>query len=82
MDMMLWNLILSGLVVIVGWVLREKANELARVTILVNRTREEIAKEYITKADVHHDINRVIDRIDRLDTKIDAFIREQKHATN
>lgn len=82
MDMMLWNLILSGLVVIVGWILREKANELARVTILVNRTREEIAKEYVTKADVHHDINRVIDRIDRLDTKIDAFIREQKHATN
>jgi len=52
------------------------------VTILVNRTREEIAKEYVTKSDVHHDINRVIDRLDRLDTKLDTFIREQKSALN
>jgi len=82
MDMLLWNLILSGVVALVGWVLREKAAELARVTILLNRTREEIAKEYVTKADVHHDINRVIDRLDRLDTKLDTFIREQKSALN
>ena len=80
--MLLWNLILSGVVALVGWVLREKAAELARVTILLNRTREEIAKEYVTKADVHHDINRVIDRLDRLDTKLDTFIREQKSALN
>ena len=82
MDMMLWNLILSGVIALVGWVLREKAAELARVTILLNRTREEIAKEYVTKADVHPDINRIIDRLDRLDNKIDAFIREQKSALN
>jgi len=82
MDMMLWNLILSGVLALVGWILREKAAELSRVTILVNRTREEIAKEYVTKSDVHHDINRVIDRLDRLDTKLDTFIREQKSALN
>lgn len=80
MDLMLWNLILSGFLALVGWVLREKSAELGRITILVNRTREEIAKEYVTKADVHHDINRVIDRLDRLDTKLDTFIREQKNA--
>jgi len=80
MDLMLWNLILSGALALVGWVLREKSAELGRITILVNRTREEIAKEYVTKADVHHDINRVIDRLDRLDTKLDTFIREQKNA--
>ena len=82
MDMMLWNLILSGVIALVGWVLREKAAELGRITILLNRTREEITKEYVTKADVHHDINRIIDRLDRLDNKIDAFIREQKSALN
>ena len=79
---MVWNLILSGVLALVGWILREKAAELSRVTILVNRTREEIAKEYVTKSDVHHDINRVIDRLDRLDTKLDTFIREQKSALN
>lgn len=82
MDMMLWNLVLSGVIALVGWVLREKSAELGRITILLNRTREEIAKEYVTKADVHHDINRIIDRLDRLDNKIDAFIREQKNAVN
>ena len=82
MDLMVWNLILSGVLALVGWILREKAAQLSRVTILVNRTREEIAKEYVTKSDVHHDINRVIDRLDRLDTKLDTFIREQKSALN
>lgn len=57
-----------------GWILREKATELQRITILVNRTREEIAKEYVTKAEVHADINRVLDRIDKLGEKMDRII--------
>jgi len=57
-----------------GWVLREKAAELQRVTILLNRTREEIAKDYVTKAEVHADINRVLDRIDKLGEKLDRII--------
>ena len=48
--------------------------------ILLNRTREEIAKEYVTKMEVHSDINRVLDRIDRLEAKIDAFIKESRSA--
>ena len=59
---------------IVGWVLKEKAAELQRVTILLNRTREEIAKEYVTKAEVHADINRVLDRIDKLGEKLDRML--------
>jgi len=64
-----------------GWVLREKAAELHRVTILLNRTREEIAKEYVTKAEVHADINRVLDRIDKLGEKLDRMleIKNAKH---
>ena len=57
-----------------GWVLRDKAAELQRVTILLNRTREEIAKEYVTKAEVHADINRVLDRIDKLGEKMDRIM--------
>ncbi len=71
---MLWNTILSLVIGIFGWVLREKAAELARVTILLNRTREEIAKEYITKAEVHADINRVMSRLEVLDAKLDRLI--------
>lgn len=81
MDSMIWNAVLSLLIALLGWVLREKSSELQRVTILLNRTREEIAKEYVTKAEVHADINRVLDRLDRLEGKIDRLM-ETYHASN
>ena len=74
MDMMLWNIILSGVVGISGWVLREKSAEIIRLSILLNRTREEIAKEYVTKTESHADIDRVLDRLDRLDEKLDRLM--------
>jgi len=79
MDTTMWNAVLSLLVGILGWVLREKSAELQRITILLNRTREEMAKEYVTKAEVHADINRVLDRLDRLEAKIDRLV-ENTHA--
>lgn len=81
MDSVIWNFILTAGLALVSWVLREKAAELQRVTILLNRTREEIAKEYVTKAEVHADINRVLDRIDKLGEKIDR-IMELNNASN
>ena len=51
-----------------------------RLEILLNKTREEVAKEYVTKVDVHNDINRVLDRIDRLENKLDTFLKEQRSA--
>lgn len=70
----LWISVLTMATSVMGWVLREKAAELQRVTILLNRTREEIAKEYVTKAEVHADINRVLDRIDKLGEKMDRIM--------
>lgn len=78
MDMMFWNLVLSLLIGVVGWVLHEKTGELKRVTILLNRTREEMGKEYVTKVEVHADINRVLDRLDRLDEKLDRLMQPQQ----
>ncbi len=82
MEMMLWNLVLTTLVGMLAFFLKEKSAELNRIQILLNRTREEIAKEYVTKADVHNDINRVLDRIDRMEAKLDDFIRDQRSAIN
>ena len=76
--MMLWNALLTIVVSFVGWVLKSKSDELQRVQILLNRTREEIAKEYVTKSEVHTDINRVLDRLDRLETKIDRMIESNR----
>jgi predicted DNA-binding protein YlxM (UPF0122 family) len=82
MEMMVWNLVLTTLVAMLGFFLKEKSAELNRIQILLNRTREEIAKEYVTKTDVHNDINRVLDRIDRMEAKLDDFIRDQRSAIN
>jgi len=81
MENMVWNIILSAGMGLLTWVLKDKSDELARVTILLNRTREEIAKEYVTKVEVHADINRVLDRLDRLDEKLDRLM-ESKHASH
>jgi hypothetical protein len=67
---------------LLGFFLKEKSAELNRLQILLNRTREEVAKEYVTKVDVHNDINRVLDRIDRMEAKLDDFIRDQRSALN
>jgi predicted DNA-binding protein YlxM (UPF0122 family) len=82
MEMMVWNLVLSAFIAVIGFFLKEKSDEVKRLNVLLNKTREEIAKEYVTKVEVHNDINRVLDRIDRLENKIDLFIREQKSALN
>lgn len=75
---LLWNIVLSLLVGIVGWVLREKSEELQRIQILLNRTREEVAKEYVTKVEVHADINRVLTRLDIIDAKLDRFVERHQ----
>ena len=77
MELMLWNVALSAVVGIISWVLKDKSDELKRVTILLNRTREEVAKEYVTKVEVHADINRVLDRLDRLDEKLDRLMEKR-----
>jgi hypothetical protein len=82
MEMLIWNLVLSGFVAVIGFFLKEKSSEISRLNILLSKTREEHARDYVTKAEVHNDINRVLDRIDRLENKIDLFIREQKSALN
>ncbi len=78
MELMLWNTVLSLVIGILSWVLRDKSAELSRVTILLNRTREEVAKEYVTKAEVHADINRVMNRLEVLDAKLDRLIESNR----
>ena len=55
--------------------------ELDRLQVLLNRTREEVAKEYVTKTEVHNDINRVLVRLEQLDAKLDRLILEKRDAS-
>ena len=80
MDLMIWNVILSFVSALILFWIKLSTDEVKRIQILLNRTREEIAKEYVTKADVHSDVNRVIVRLDRLEEKLDAYMKEQRSA--
>lgn len=80
MELMIWNIVLSFVSGLILFWIKMSSDEMKRIQILLNRTREEIAKEYVTKADVHSDINRVIARLDRLDAKLDEFMKEQRSA--
>lgn len=70
----IWSSVLTAAISLITWTIKSKSDEIQRISILLNRTREEMAKEYVTKADVHADINRVIDRIEALDSKLDRLM--------
>jgi hypothetical protein len=80
MEVLIWNGVLSFVSAILIWVLKAHADEVKRISILLSKTREENAEKFVTKADVHNDINRVLARLDRLDEKLDTFMREQRSA--
>lgn len=71
MEMMVWNIVLTAIVALLGFVLKEKFAELGRISILLNRTREEIARDHITRSEFRADMQQLIDRFDRLERKID-----------
>lgn len=80
MEITLWNAGLSFVSALILFWVKLATDEQKRIQILLNRTREEMAKEYVTKTDVHGDINRVLNRLDKLDEKLDAFMKEQRSA--
>ena len=80
MDLPVWNTVLSfASAALLLWV-KVSHDEVKRLSILLSKTREENAEKYVTKADVHGDINRVLARLDRLEKKIDDFMKEQRSA--
>ena len=75
MEMMVWNVILSGIVAVLGFMVKGKFDELDRITILLNRTREEVARDHVTRAEVNQTLDKLAERIDvnfaRLEKKIE-----------
>ena len=57
MEMMVWNIVLSGIVAVMAFFLKGKFDELGRLGILLNRTREEIARDHITRAEMNSTVN-------------------------
>lgn len=79
MEMMVWNIVLTAIVALLGYVLKDKFAELQRISILLNKTREEVARDHITRTEFRADMAQLLERFDRLERKIDA-IRGQNSA--
>jgi hypothetical protein len=76
MEMMIWNMVLTTLVAVLSFFMKNKFEALDRVTILLNKTREEIAREHVTRAEMNI-VDKLGERFDRsferLESKLDSF---------
>jgi hypothetical protein len=66
---LIFNIFITLVLMPFGWFLRSLAGELKDVTRLVYETRE----KYVSKADLTHDIDRLIEMMIRLEDKIDRI---------
>jgi hypothetical protein len=80
MEVLIWNAVLSFVSAVLIWALKSHSDEVKRISILLSKTREENAEKFVTRSDVHNDINRILARLDRLDEKLDAYMKEQRSA--
>ena len=82
MEMMVWNVVLTALVAMMGFMIKSKFDELQRISILLNKTREEVARDHITRAEVKADLQAIRDHFDdgfrRLESKIDKLAEQSK----
>ena len=69
----LWNVIITVIVFPIGFLVRSILAEQNRLNILLNRTREEIAKDYVTRDQIEVDFTRLMGTMERIDEKIDRL---------
>jgi hypothetical protein len=75
MEMMVWNVVLTAVVGLMGFLLKGKFDELSRISILLNRTREEVARDHITRKEVDDRVEKLVvhmdQRFNRIEQKLD-----------
>jgi hypothetical protein len=72
--MELWTGGLTIFVALIGYIMHEKFNDLKRIDILLNKTREEVARDNVTKAEVERIVEHIDARFNKLENKIDQLI--------
>ena len=79
MEMMVWNVVLTAVVGLMGFLLKSKFDELSRISILLNRTREEVARDHITRREVDDRVEKLVvhmdQRFNRIEQKLDDMQR-------
>ncbi len=67
---MFWNIILTLVIAPAVWAFRGLIQEVKRIDILLNKTRE----EYVTRKEMRDDLSQVMDALHRLEDKLDKVL--------
>ena len=67
---MFWNIILTLVIAPAVWAFRGLVQEVKRIDILLNKTRE----EYVTRKEMRDDFSQVMDALHRLEDKLDKVL--------
>ena len=69
----MWNILLTLIVAPLLYTIRSTISENKRLDILLNKTREEIARDYVTKTELEGDMERVFALLDKIEEKLDRL---------
>ena len=69
----MWNILLTLIVAPLLYTIRGNTSENRRLDILLNKTREEIARDYVTKSELEGDMERVFAILDKIEEKLDRL---------
>ena len=69
----MWNLLLTIVIAPIVYSIRQNFVELKRIDVLLNKTREEVAKNYVTKDEMESNTDRVIRMLNKLEAKLDKL---------
>ena len=69
-------MVLTVLLGVLAYIGHEKASEIQRLNILINKTREEVARDNVTQAEVDKIVNHIDQRFNKLEAKIDALFQK------
>ena len=68
-----WNIFITLVLAPILYRIRANTAEAKRIDILLNKTREEIARDYVTKQELKDDMNTLMDRVEKLHEKVDKL---------
>lgn len=71
---LVWQIITTLAIAPLAYFIKEALARLREIEVCLARTREQLAEKYATKADVHADVGRVLDRLEHLDRKLDKLL--------
>ena len=69
----IWNIFITLVLAPIWFQIRQNAGELRRHDILLNKTREEVAKNYVTKDELRNDMTIIMERMDKISEKLDKL---------